>query len=104
MIFNLSDGTMIVLPADGLNMTVKDESLHATTSEGTRVIPLSTLLSFQFSGDVSEAAFTEAERACDFEVYTLGGVALGRFASPTELPAGTYIIKTGSRIFKLAVK
>ncbi len=104
LIFNLSDGTSIIVPAEGLNMVVKDDALQATSSEGTHLIPLSTLKSFRFSGELSEATLTPAEGCRDFEAYTLGGISLGQFSSPAELPAGTYIVKTEGRIFKLAVK
>ncbi|MDE6277001.1 MAG: hypothetical protein K2M06_02730 [Muribaculaceae bacterium] len=106
LIFNLSDGSAVVLPAQGLRLEVKDAAMQATAADGTTsTIPFDRLASFCFSTDFSILPLAPGLLGDGgFDAYTLSGVSMGHFSSADALPAGTYIVVSEGRTLKIAVK
>jgi len=104
LVFTLNDGSEQAIVANGLNITFTDGNLvAATASETLATIPLATLQKMQFSeSNTTGISALPLDSQDDIKaIYDLQGRMM---PLDTQLPKGTYIIKTNSRTIKVHVK
>jgi hypothetical protein len=104
LVFTLTDGSEQAIVAANLNITFTDGNLVATTANETlATIPLASLQKMQFS-----ETNTAGIRALPIDgqddikaIYDLQGHMM---PLDTQLPKGTYIVKTSSRTIKVNIR
>ena len=104
LVFTLNDGSEQVIVATNLNITFTDGNLVATTAnEILATIPLATLQKMQFSeSNTTDISGLQLDSQDDIKaIYDLQGRTM---PLNTQLPKGTYIVKTSSRTIKVFVK
>ena len=104
LVFTLNDGSEQAIVATGLNITFTDGNLVATSANETlATIPLITLQKMQFSESNTTGISNLSTVSLDDikAIYDLQGRMM---PLDTQLPKGTYIIKTSSRTIKVFVK
>ena len=103
LVFTLSDGSEQAIVANGLNITFTDGNLvAATASETLATIPLATLQKMQFSESTTGISDLPTDGDDDIKaIYDLQGRMM---PLDTQLPKGTYIVKTSRRTIKVFVK
>ena len=103
LVFTLNDGSEQAIVANGLNITFTDGNLvAATASETLATIPLATLQKMQFSESTTGISDLPTDGDDDIKaIYDLQGRMM---PLDTQLPKGTYIMKTSRRTIKVHVK
>ena len=104
LVFTLNDGSEQAIVANGLNITFTDGNLvAATASETLATIPLTTLQKMQFSeSNTTAISALPLDGQDDIKaIYDLQGRMM---PLDTQLPKGTYIVKTSRRTIKVHVK
>ena len=103
LVFTLNDGSEQAIVANGLNITFTDGNLvAATASETLATIPLATLQKMQFSESTTGISDLPTDGDDDIKaIYDLQGRMM---PLDTQLPKGTYIVKTSRRTIKVHVK
>ena len=104
LVFTLNDGSEQAIVATNLNITFTDGNLVATTANETlATIPLATLQKMQFSeSNTTDISGLPLDSQDDIKaIYDLQGRMM---PLNTQLPKGTYIVKTSSRTIKVFVK
>lgn len=103
LVFTLNDGSEQAIVANGLNITFTDGNLvAATASETLATIPLATLQKMQFSESTTGISDLPTDDDDDIKaIYDLQGRMM---PLDTQLPKGTYIVKTSRRTIKVHVK
>ena len=104
LVFTLNDGSEQAIVATNLSITFTDGNLVATTAnEILATIPLATLQKMQFSeSNTTDISGLQLESQDDIKaIYDLQGRMM---PLNTQLPKGTYIVKTSSRTIKVFVK
>ena len=104
LVFTLNDGSEQVIVATNLNITFTDGNLVATTANETlATIPLATLQKMQFSeSNTTAISALPLDGQDDIKaIYDLQGRMM---PLNTQLPKGTYIVKTSSRTIKVFVR
>lgn len=108
MAFELADGTVKSVSAASLAMTFVGGNMVAENAAGRLEIPVSELRRFYFTGAQSSVAEVGMVADEAVEVYSVTGMSMGRYSSEADaradLPAGLYVIKSASRIFKTVVR
>lgn len=97
---------------EGLNLRVQGTSLVVSNDETTKTFPLTSLASMFFSktGPATAIGGMKASPvgAAAVSVYSLSGVLVGRYDSPSEvrgqLPQGVYMMKQGTQTTKICIK
>lgn len=106
------DGTEVYLSSDGLTLTLADDQLVATNGDGSQTFALASLASMAFAetGGTTgiDASLAQSGGNARCEVYTLGGVYVGTYASASALQSqlknGVYIVKQNNKSTKIIVK
>lgn len=102
-----ADGTEHNLPSAGLEFTVNDGILTATTSEGTHSFPIIQLSKMFFSANSGTEAIA-SDCNCTVDIFNTDGTEAGSYpsldAALNSLASGLYIVKTNGKSFKIAVK
>ena len=103
LVFTLNDGSEQAIVANGLNIKFTDGNLvAATASETLATIPLATLQKMQFSESTTGISDLPTDGDDDIKaIYDLQGRMM---PLDTQLPKGTYIVKTSRRTIKVHVK
>ena len=104
LVFTLNDGSEQAIVASNLNITFTDGNLVATTANETlATIPLASLQKMQFSeSNATGISALPLDSNDDIKaIYDLQGRMM---PLDTQLPKGTYILKTSSRTIKVFVK
>ena len=104
LVFTLNDGSEQAIVATNLSITFTDGNLVATTADETlATIPLTTLQKMQFSeSNTTAISALPLDGQDDIKaIYDLQGRTM---PLNTQLPKGTYIVKTSSRTIKVFVK
>jgi len=103
LVFTLNDGSEQAIVANGLNITFTDGNLvAATASETLATIPLATLQKMQFSESTTGISDLPTDGDDDIKaIYDLQGHMM---PLDTQLPKGTYIVKTSSRTIKVNIR
>lgn len=102
LVFTLNDGSEQAIVANGLNITFTDGNLvAATASETLATIPLATLQKMQFSESTTGISDLPTDGDDIKAIYDLQGRMM---PLDTQLPKGTYIVKTSRRTIKVHVK
>jgi len=104
LVFTLNDGSEQAIVATDLNITFTDGNLVATTGNETLAsIPLASLQKMQFSeSNTTGISALPLDSQDDIKaIYDLQGRMM---PLNTQLPKGTYIIKTNSRTIKVFVR
>ena len=104
LVFTLNDGSEQAIVATDLNITFTDGNLVATTGNETLAsIPLASLQKMQFSeSNTTGISALSLDSQDDIKaIYDLQGRMM---PLNTQLPKGTYIIKTNSRTIKVFVR
>ena len=104
LVFTLNDGSEQAIVATNLSITFTDGNLVATTANETlATIPLATLQKMQFSeSNTTDISGLQLESQDDIKaIYDLQGRMM---PLNTQLPKGTYIVKTSSRTIKVFVR
>ena len=104
LVFTLNDGSEQAIVATNLNITFTNGNLVATTANETlATIPLATLQKMQFSeSNTTDISGLQLDSQDDIKaIYDLQGRTM---PLNTQLPKGTYIVKTSSRTIKVFVK
>ena len=104
LVFTLNDGSEQAIVATDLNITFTDGNLVATTGNETLAsIPLASLQKMQFSeSNTTGISALSLDSQDDIKaIYDLQGRMM---PLNTQLPKGTYIIKTSSRTIKVNIR
>ena len=103
LVFTTNDGSEQAIVATGLSITFTDGNLvAATASETLATIPLATLQKMQFSESTTGISDLPTDGDDDIKaIYDLQGRMM---PLDTQLPKGTYIVKTSRRTIKVHVK
>lgn len=108
MTFLISDGSLRSVPATGLSMSFADGNLLVRSTGSSFEIPVSDLVKFYFSDDMSSVDSFPDEAAETVMAYSPSGVFFGCFTSGKEaartLPSGLYILKSANRSSKIVIK
>lgn len=112
LVFTGSDGKQTTVATDGLTLSVTNNGLVATNSEGSTTLPLSSLAKMEFSeGSTTtpiEQGITALEQEEPVEAYNLSGIYQGTFSSVSEmkrsLGKGVYVITQNGKNAKMIVK
>ena len=106
-----ADGTETSVAVTELVLTVSDGRLLATNGDGTVAFTLSDLSKMYFAGNssgISTAVTTYPAPDGEVEVYTTGGILVGRYDSvataKSKLRSGIYVMKTSDRTLKTVVR
>lgn len=104
--FTFNDNSELAVAADDLQIAYSDNTLVLTSPTVQQTLPLSTLRSMRFTRDASgvdQVAANSTDQAVT--VYNLQGIKVGEFQSRdgarSQLPSGTYILKTNSACTKI---
>ena len=103
--FKMKDASEITVAADNLTMNYSDGDLVLTSASVSETLPVADIASMTFTNQqdgVDEINSVLSEKA---SYYTSGGVRAGEFKSVDDarrsLPSGIYIVRTGSKSFKI---
>ena len=104
LVFTLNDGSEQAIVATGLNITFVDGNLVATSANETlATIPLITLQKMQFS-ESNTTGISNLSTVSQDDIKAIYDLQGRMMPLDTQLPKGTYIIKTSSRTIKVFVK
>lgn len=104
LVFTLNDGSEQTIVANGLNITFTDGNLvAATASETLATIPLATLQKMQFS-ESNTTGISDLPTDGDDDIKAIYDLQGRMMPLDTQLPKGTYIVKTSRRTIKVHVK
>ena len=103
LVFTLNDGSEQAIVANGLNITFTDGNLvAATASETLATIPLATLQKMPFSESTTGISALPTDG--DDDIKATSDLQGRMMPLDTQLPKGTYIVKTSRRTIKVHVK
>ena len=102
LVFTMTDGTTQSIAVTGLQLSFTNGNLAATNGTETLTIPLTNMEKMAFSNDtttgISFTLDTSTNEGCDY--YSLDGRRLN--SKPTQ--TGVYIVKAGTKTYKVTVK
>jgi hypothetical protein len=110
LVFQNSEGTATFLAVESLSITINDGKLVATNADGSQTFSLSDLSKMFFSKTTEITGINDINTngSQEVEVFTTGGVKLGKFESitsaKTSLKPGIYVIKNSQKTYRIAVK
>lgn len=110
LVFQNSEGTATFLAVESLSITINDGKLVATNADGSQTFSLSDLSKMFFSKTTEITGINDINTngSQEVEVFTTGGVKLGKFESitsaKTSLKPGLYVIKNSQKTYRIAVK
>lgn len=110
LVFLNSEGTATFLAVESLSITINDGKLVATNADGSQTFSLSDLSKMFFSKTTEITGINDINTngSQEVEVFTTGGVKLGKFESitsaKTSLKPGIYVIKNSQKTYRIAVK
>lgn len=97
MLFKTSDGDSRSISSSGLEIKFIDGNMVAGNGEETLTLPLSDLVSMEFSVGSSSIVDITGSFSSDVAVFNINGINLGTYSSPAmasrTLPAGLYVMK-----------
>ncbi len=108
--FQTSEGTVQSVSVNELIITFSNGQLVLTNTDGNQTISLSDLSYMFFSKEANTAGVTRIGDATNqtVEVFTVNGLALGRFESiqkaKAELKPGLYLMKSNGKTQKVVVR
>ena len=107
--FQTADGAVKTVAVEALTLTFVDGQLVATNGDGNYTFTLDNLSKMFFSKEPTRIADNlEDSVANEVEVFTVAGVAVGRFASAdaakATLKPGLYVMKDRRGTRKITVK
>lgn len=107
--FQTADGAVKSVAVKNLTLTFSNGTLVATNGDGNYAFSLDNLNKMFFSTEPTRIADNTLDSECDeAEVFTVAGVAVGRFANAdaakAALKPGLYVIKSKNGTFKMSVK
>lgn len=104
--FKFVDGSECSFPADGLSMTVADETLAIRSTEVSASLRISDLASMRFTNS-GETGVHKVDSDVLMEVISLKGDNLGAYKSIEDikksLSGGTYILRQGNHSIKISI-
>ena len=104
LVFTLTDGSEQAIVAANLNITFTDGNLVATTANETlATIPLASLQKMQFS-ETNTAGISALPIDGQDDIKAIYDLQGRMMPLDTQLPKGTYIVKTSRRTIKVHVK
>lgn len=110
LVFQNSEGTATFFAVESLSITINDGKLVATNADGSQTFSLSDLSKMFFSKTTEITGINDINTngSQEVEVFTTGGVKLGKFESitsaKTSLKPGIYVIKNSQKTYRIAVK
>lgn len=101
MCFTTSDGNSHFISLEGLEISVDNSNLLAKAGEESLTLPVSNLVSMEFSETLAAVDAVEANgESSPVIVYGIDGTVKGSYGSALDatesLPAGLYIIKAAN--------
>lgn len=108
--FQTSEGTVQSVSVNELIITFSNGQLVLTNTDGSQTFSLSDLSYMFFSKEQNTTGVTRIEDVSNqtVEVFTLNGLALGRFESlqkaKAELKPGLYLMKSNGKTQKVVVR
>jgi hypothetical protein len=108
--FQTSEGTVQSVSVNELIITFSNGQLVLTNTDGDQTISLSDLSYMFFSKEANTAGVTRIGDATNqtVEVFTVNGLALGRFESiqkaKAELKPGLYLMKSNGKTQKVVIR
>jgi len=104
LVFTLTDGSEQAIVAANLNITFTDGNLVATTANETlATIPLASLQKMQFS-ETNTAGISALPIDGQDDIKAIYDLQGHMMPLDTQLPKGTYIVKTSSRTIKVNIR
>ena len=114
LMFQTTDGSTTAVAAADLTITFSDGKLLATNVDGSKTFTLTDLSKMFFSATGDASGIDEVQDSGlqtnngPVEVFTLAGFSLGNYETLEQakraLSPGIYLLKSGSRTIKIAVK
>lgn len=108
MVFGTIDGSLYEIAAQSLKMRFTDNQLLVSNSDKSATFSLPELEKMYFSKNSSGVDGVINLDNEPVDVYLPSGALIGKYESASQaasqLPAGTYLIKTKSTTIKIAVK
>ena len=106
LVFTLNNGTTQAVTATDLSIAFTGDNLVATSGNETlATLPLSTLVSMEFSTDgttgISQISADQLITDADTVIYDMQGRQMPQGAS---LPKGVYIVKNNNRTLKVNIR
>lgn len=109
LVFLNSEGGTTAVSVESLNIAISNGKLIVTNADGTQTFSLSELSKMYFSqnADLTRISTNDVNDEA-VEVFTMGGLALGKFenvnTAKASLKPGLYIMKNKKNTYKMAVK
>ena len=104
LVFTLTDGSEQAIVAANLNITFTDGNLVATTANETlATIPLASLQKMQFS-ETNTAGISALPIDGQDDIKAIYDLQGHMMPLDTQLPKGTYIVKTSTRTIKVNIR
>ena len=110
MMFQTHDGTVQTLASASLTITFSNGNMVVSNGTESKVIALTDLSKMFFSKTTEITGINDINTngSQEVEVFTTGGVKLGKFESitsaKTSLKPGIYVIKNSQKTYRIAVK
>ncbi len=108
--FQKTDGTLVSVGVESLEITLQNGQLAYTNSTGTGTLTLTDLTSMYFTSDDATGIASLVADSTDgkVEAFSLQGTSYGTFDSmktmKESVPTGMYIVKTNGKTLKIAVE
>ena len=108
--FQTSEGTVQSVSVNELIITFSNGQLVITNADGSQTISLTDLSYMFFSKETNTTGVTRIEDVSNqaVEVFTLNGLAIGRFESlqraKAELKPGLYLVKSNGKTQKVVIR
>lgn len=110
LVFQNTEGTTTAFAVESLTITISDGKLVAKNAEGTQSFTLGDLSKMYFTrqADLTGISNTDTSEDEIVEVFTTGGVNLGKYLNVNEakssLKPGLYILKSKQKSYKIVIK
>ena len=110
LVFQNTEGTTTAFAVESLTITISDGKLVAKNAEGTQSFTLGDLSKMYFTrqADLTGISNTDTSEDEIVEVFTTGGVNLGKYLNVNEakssLKPGLYILKSKQKLYKIVIK
>ena len=105
LVFTLTDGTTQSIAATGTSISYSDGTLTATNGTSTVTIPLTSIAKMAFSDDPGTTSIVSIDvDALSMDTSAIVYDLQGRRVPKEHLHPGIYIVKTGTKAYKIAVR
>ncbi|MBQ8464316.1 MAG: hypothetical protein IJ544_09420 [Prevotella sp.] len=109
--FQSADGSTTSVSVESLTITINDGQLVVRNADGSQTFTVAQLSKMFFSETAEATGISTAKTdgtSEEVEVYTVGGIAIGKFASMAQakqtLKPGLYVVRSGNKTTKINIR